>query len=149
MEIVKYPDEILKTKCEEIKVFDRLIEYYVDEMIKTMIANGGIGLAANQVGLNARIFVMSAVLDNASMGMPLALINPVIVEQHGTTNIAEGCLSAPGKVRTLNRSNYVRIKFQDKIGMHREVELYGINAVCAQHEIDHLDGVFFLEKGAS
>lgn len=149
MKVLRYPDDLLKTKCEEIKVFDRMVEYWSDEMIKTMLANGGIGLAANQVGLNARMFVMIPILSNVSKGLPMTLINPEIVHQEGNANMPEGCLSAPGRVATLPRANKVRVKFQNLLGMEVEREFEGINAVCVQHEIDHLNGIFFLEKERS
>lgn len=143
--IVKYPDPILSTPCSPVefgattRTFD--LEATLDEMIQIMRAENGIGLAANQIGLGVRMFIM--------LDQKLKLwefINPEIVDREGHIQINEGCLSAPGAFVQVPRAQTVTVKAQNRKGEEFTVICEDVEAVCIQHEMDHLDGIFYLEK---
>jgi peptide deformylase len=118
-------------------------EYLIMEMMKTMFQNGGIGLAAPQVGIAKRIFVM---------GTPeksYACINPEIISGEGEIKEIEGCLSYPGLYLHVKRFEKIKVKYQNILGETKEEEFDGIMARCFQHELDHLNGVCFVEKVAN
>ena len=145
MKVYKYPDEMLKMVCyQEVKSFDSEIHQILDEMAKTMLEGNGIGLAANQVGYALRMFVM---LDKET-GEVIDVINPKVTHWTDDMKIAnEGCLSAPGLFLNIARHRWIRVEFQDRNGEDCVAELDGIEAACFQHELDHLNGIFFLDKG--
>ena len=143
MEILKFPHPSLFEKCVEVTVFGPELKALLGAMAEAMIKYNGVGLAANQVGLHYRMFVMRDKHDHI-----VNLVNPVIIAlSDSPANIKEGCLSAPGEFFLLSeRKQWVQVEFQDEKGhTHRRVfeDLY---AVCVQHETDHLDGVCFLES---
>lgn len=138
---VKYPDPILTTKCALVVSFDKVLHDLLDGMREHMKLENGIGLAANQVGYSARVFVMEDQKKKV-----WEFINPEIVERDGHQAIDEGCLSAPGVSVQVPRAQTVMVKAFDRSGNEFKVVCEGIEAVCIQHEIDHLDGIFFLEK---
>lgn len=138
---VKYPDDILKQRCFEVTTFDEKLHVILDEMAELMKAEKGLGLAANQAGYRVRAFVM---VDQK--GKVWEFINPQITEKEGFIQINEGCLSAPGVFVQVPRAQTVTIKAQDRSGQEFTVVCQDVEAVCAQHEIDHLDGIFYLEK---
>lgn len=147
MNIVKYPNPILNEVCEKVNAFDSTLACLLNNMVTTMLENDGIGLAANQVGINARMFVMIEYMKSGTFSLPLDIINPEIVESDGIAYLKEGCLSAPGTYMIIaSRANHIRLRYQNRFGRFMEKDFYGINAVCVQHEMDHLDGIFFLEK---
>lgn len=141
LRIVKFPDPILSQKCEEVTSFDVKIHKILDEMAELMMKNNGIGLAANQVGINKRMFIM---ID--SRGKVVEFINPEITDKDGSSNELEGCLSLDNFFIKCNRAETVTVKAQDRHGAFFTVYAYGIESVCIQHECDHLDGVFFISK---
>ncbi len=144
MRTVKYPDPILTTPCPEFKfgtMSDADLFHILDEMAAHMKAEKGIGLAANQVGHSIRVFVM---LD--AKQKIWEFINPTIIERSGGVQLNEGCLSAPGVVVQVPRFQTVTVKAYDRTGAEFTVVCEDLEAVCVQHELDHLDGVFFLEK---
>lgn len=147
LKILPYPDERLLTTCEEVITFDSELHAVIDQMKHIMVNANGIGLAANQVGYMKRVLVMSIKIGN-TLSSPLELINPKIVERsEKSAGLSEGCLSAPGlfyQVQT--RAESIKVQYQDRFGQTHVGEYTGINAVCVQHEIDHLDGIFFFEK---
>ena len=108
-----------------------------------MKANNGIGLSGNQVGLKDSIFVM----EHSVLGR-LDIVNPQILStSEESANISEGCLSAPGEFVVLKeRKNNIKVRFQDETGLFKELELFGIDAVCFQHEYDHLQGISHLQS---
>lgn len=138
---VKYPDDLLKTRCQEVTSFDEKLHTVLDEMAQIMRSENGIGLAANQAGYLARAFIM---LDNK--GKLWEFINPRIVESEGFQQINEGCLSAPGVFVSVPRAASVTVVAQNRNGEEFKVVCFEIEAVCIQHELDHLDGIFYLEK---
>lgn len=145
MEILKFPHPALLTPCKPVTVFGLELKVMLDSMFETMVQNNGIGLAANQVGLDYRMFVMLGI-----NGGCCYIINPEIISKSNIiSNFQEGCLSSPGeKITTNNRSIWVRIKFQDIQGDSIIFTFEGIHAICVQHEIEHLEGKSFLQSEA-
>jgi len=143
--IVKYPDPRLKQRALPVKVVDDEIRRLVDDMAETMYAAPGVGLAANQVGVLLRVFV----IDTSTEDEPSELrvfINPEIVETSGTLVWEEGCLSFPGVTEEIRRAEHVRVRALDRDGKPFELEADGLLAVAIQHENDHLNGVVMLDK---
>lgn len=138
--LVKYPDELLNKKCEEVKVFSPDLDELLNSMKTIMLENNGMGIAANQVGSDKRIFLM-----NTKQGI-YEFINPKIVSREGTQFIEEGCLSAPGVFLQIPRTEQIIVEAQDRTGTIFTILAVDLEAVCIQHEIDHLDGVFYFEK---
>jgi peptide deformylase len=143
LQVVKYPAAILKTKTDAVAEVNDEIRKIVDDMIETMYADNGMGLAANQVGINKRIFVMD---DSEKMDQPLCYINPEVVEARGEVELTEGCLSFPGVYVKIIRPDYVKVKALDRNGKEFYKESVGYGAHCILHEIDHLDGITFIDK---
>lgn len=141
MQILKYPNVALSTKCELVTLFDTELHNTLDAMVPLMLDNAGIGLAANQVGILKRFFIMKD-----SKGKVWDFINPKIIDQEGFIQLNEGCLSAKGVFVQVPRSQTVTIHAQDRFGEFFTVICNDLEAVCALHEIDHLDGEFFLSK---
>lgn len=141
--IVKYPNPVLKQTCEPVTEFSSELHAQLDEMLPLMKANNGMGLAANQVGITKRFFIM---LDKK--GQLHEFINPVLVEGEPVAGaqINEGCLSAPGVFVQVPRLSVVTVRAQNRHGEEFTVVAEGVEAVCVQHELDHLNGEFFLEK---
>lgn len=141
MKILQFPHPTLLEPCEEVVSFDSELIGMLDSMWETMKKNNGVGLAANQVGIPLDMFVM-----NGPKGR-LNLINPYIAASSiALANLKEGCLSAPGEMIVVpGRKEWVQIIYQDEKGNGQSIILKGIQAVCAQHEIEHLDGKSFME----
>lgn len=140
--IVKEGDDILRKTCRPVGEITERIQTLVDDMIETMNDAGGVGLAAPQVGVLRRLFVVD-IGDG-----PMVLINPEIVEMKGEQTGEEGCLSLPGKAETVTRANYVKIKGLDREGNEVEYEGTELLARAFQHENDHLDGILYVDKAA-
>lgn len=139
--VVKIPAPVLRQKAEVVGKIARKHALLAEDMIRIMKRANGVGLAAPQVGVGSRIFVM------APEGMrPIAMINPVIVKAQGEQIGQEGCLSIPGLYGDVKRAEYVEIEAQDTRGRTFRYELEGMPARVAQHEIDHLDGILFIDK---
>ncbi len=138
-----YPDPILKTKCAPVTTFDTALATLVEDMIHTMYEEEGIGLAGPQVGITTRICVVDVSEDGQGV---TEFINPEIVAKSGNTSIEEGCLSIPGYREFVDRKEKIKVKAQKRDGSPFEVEAEGILAICLQHEIDHLDGVLFVDR---
>lgn len=143
MEILKFPNPLLFEKCSEVSVFGPELKVILDHMWDTMKAAPGLGLAANQVGLLFRMFVMEGPSADR-----LYLVNPKILRRSIlSANLKEGCLSAPGDLLLLSeRASWVEVSFQDETGKEHKKVFKDIWAVCVQHEIGHLDGESFLES---
>jgi peptide deformylase len=143
--ILKYPEPRLKQVAAPVKEVTDEIRQLVDDMAETMYAAPGVGLAANQVGVLLRIFV----IDIAGEDEPSALrvfINPEITDMSGTQTWEEGCLSFPGVTEEIRRAERVHVKALDRDGKPFELEADGLLAVAIQHENDHLNGVVMLDK---
>lgn len=154
LHIIKYPDPYLKTKATEVDLSNGVseeVETLISNMVETMYAEAGVGLAAVQVGSDKRIFICDVPTEIDENEKPIqgpnlvAVINPVIVEKEGTQKFDEGCLSVPGINAEVKRAEFVVIEGFDKDGDPIRLEGEGLLAVCFQHEIDHLDGIVFLD----
>tara|TARA_B100001063_G_scaffold240295_1_gene265083 strand:+ start:26 stop:550 length:525 start_codon:yes stop_codon:yes gene_type:complete len=143
--IVIEPDPILRKKSESLEKVDDEIREFLDDMLETMYAAPGIGLAAVQVGILKRIIVIDISKDKEKKD-PLFLINPKIISRSKKTSVyEEGCLSLPGHFAEIERPAECQIKFVDYNGKEKELTANGLLATCIQHEVDHLNGVLFID----
>ena len=146
--ILEAPHPLLKAKAEPVDAGDPTLRRLADDMLETMYAAPGIGLAAPQVGVLKRLFV--ADLADKKKGeepAPIILLNPEIGWQSDEeVALEEGCLSLPGQFADVLRPRAVRVRYQDLEGAAREIEAEGLLARCLQHELDHLDGVLFIDR---
>lgn len=145
MKILVYPHEILKTKATPVERIDGALQKFIDDMIDLMYRAKGVGLAANQVGRPIRLFVMD-VSGAEEPPNPIVIINPVITEVDGSEVAEEGCLSVPNYSSKLKRAARVEVKGFDRHGKEICFESQGLGARCIQHEIDHLDGICFVDR---
>jgi peptide deformylase len=142
--ILKYGDQGLTTKAEAVTSFDDSVRQLVDDLVETMYAAPGIGLAATQVGIPLRVLVVDTSAGRKACEL-VALVNPEIVERSGTQLEEEGCLSVPGFNATVLRPTRVTLRGVDADGNERTVEGRDLAARAFQHEMDHLDGVLFVD----
>lgn len=143
--ILIHPDPRLKKACAAVPAVDDRVRALVDDMLDTMYDAPGVGLAAPQIGVDARVVVMDCAPKDAPHA-PLALINPEIVWASETLNDhEEGCLSIPDVYAPVTRPAAVRVRFLDREGALCEAGFEGLWATCAQHEIDHLNGRLFID----
>jgi peptide deformylase len=144
LKIHHYPDPVLKKMAVPITDFDEALRQLAHDMAETMYAAPGIGLAAPQVGISKRLTVIdcSSREEEASL---LVLINPEIVEREGESYEEEGCLSVPEYYAKVSRSAVVKVRFQGLGGETHLIEAQGLTAIACQHEIDHLDGILFVD----
>ncbi|TLM65475.1 MAG: peptide deformylase [Deltaproteobacteria bacterium] len=145
LRIRHYPDPVLKQKAERITAFDGELRRLADDMLETMYAAPGVGLAAPQVGVSRRLIVLDCSPKDGEK-QPLIAVNPEILTREGECCEEEGCLSVPEYYAKVVRSEKVTVRFQDLDGVTRQLEAGGLWAVCFQHEIDHLDGVLFVDR---
>ncbi|WP_430473518.1 peptide deformylase [Thalassospira lucentensis] len=144
-EILIVPDPRLKKECEPVTDVNDEIRQLLDDMLETMYAAPGIGLAAPQIGVMKRVVVMD-VSDEEEKSKPLKLINPEIIWESGEMAVyQEGCLSIPDQYADVERPAEVGMRYLDENGKEHEIEADGLLATCIQHEIDHLDGVLFTD----
>lgn len=141
LQLVYYPDQILKTPCEPVTEFNEELHAQLDQMREIMKANNGIGLAANQVGISKRFFIMQD-----KNGKIWDFVNPKITDEEGLIQINEGCLSAPGVHVQPVRAETITVHAQDRNGEAFTIIAEAVEAVCIQHENDHINGVFFFDK---
>lgn len=140
--ILEFPDERLRKKAAVVEEITPDIVNLIDDMLETMYAAPGIGLAATQVNVQQRIIVMDL---SEEKNQPLVLINPTLASKAGTEESEEGCLSVPGFYEKVTRAESVVVNAMDKNGDTIRLEADGLLAVCIQHEIDHLDGKLFVD----
>jgi peptide deformylase len=144
-EIMKYPEEVLKRKTVTVTSFDQDLQTLIEDMIETMYAAPGIGLAAPQVGSSKRLAVID--ISSGENKFPLlVLINPVIVSYEGEIEFEEGCLSLPEYTAKVRRAEKVVVKSLDREGRSTEIEATDLLAVALQHEIDHLEGMLLIDR---
>ena len=142
-----YGDPVLRQKAAEVKVFDDALRGFVADLRETMRAYNGVGLAANQVGVLQRVAVVDVPLDEeGARRAAYALVNPVIVARESSEASDEGCLSIPGIFEEVSRAYRIRVRFQDEMGREATVDAEGYLARAIQHEVDHLDGVLFVDR---
>ena len=139
--VVKIPNEVLRTVAPEVAKVTKKTEQLIDSMIRIMKKANGIGLAAPQVGVSTRVIIIAT-----EEMKPLALINPKIIKSEGSYTGEEGCLSIPGIYGDVTRPEFVTVQALDRQGKQREFELEGMAAKVLQHEVDHLDGILFVDK---
>ena len=134
------PDPVLRQKARQVKSFDKSIDKLIDEMLETMHSASGVGLAAPQVGIPLRVIVISIPEEEE-----LALINPQIVRRTGERLVNEGCLSIPGYFAQVRRAELVRAKGLDRTGKEIRLRADDLLAQALEHEIDHLNGVLYVD----
>ena len=143
--IVIEPDPILREKSVKLEKVDDELRTLLDDMLETMYAAPGIGLAAVQIGILKRLIVIDISKDQEKKS-PLFLINPEIIFKSKKTSIhEEGCLSLPGHFAEIERPAECQVKFIDYNGKKKELQANGLLATCIQHEIDHLNGILFID----
>ncbi len=140
--ILQYPDPRLRNRSKTVKQVSFKIRQLVDDMLETMYEAPGIGLAAPQVDCFERIVVIDL---SENRDRPLVLINPEIVESSGAEEVEEGCLSVPGIYEMVERAQRIRVRALNRDGNRFELEAEGLEGVCIQHEIDHLEGKLFVD----
>lgn len=159
MTILKYPDPFLKIKAARVDELDGQIKTLIADMIETMYEANGIGLAAPQVGAAKRVIVLDVPDERHDEGEEddrprrrvkgknlVALVNPEVVSSAGSVIFEEGCLSLPGETANVERASDVRVKGLDREGRPLEFDAQGLFAIALQHEIDHLDGILFIDR---
>ncbi len=142
LKILEFPDPKLRTKAKPVAEVTDEIRELAENMLETMYAAPGIGLAATQVDVHLRLLVADVSTDKVE---PLVLINPTITAKDGVEVMEEGCLSVPGFYEEVERAETIKVRAQDRAGEWFEMAADGLLAVCIQHEIDHLDGKLFVD----
>ena len=140
--ILEFPDTRLRIRAEPVERFDEELKRLIADMVETMYAAPGVGLAGTQVNVHRHIFVMDT---SAEKNAPQAYINTEILERDEVQAADEGCLSVPAIFEPVRRATRVRVRSQDADGQVFERELTGLAAVCVQHEMDHLAGKLFVD----
>jgi len=147
----EYPDPILHQKAQSVAKIDDEIRLFLDDMLETMYADRGAGLAAPQVGVSKRMIVLDAEQKededgHHQKGHPMALINPeIIYKSEEKILFCEGCLSLPEQRADVERHQKIKVRYQDTNGSVKEIEAEDYLAVILQHEIDHLDGILYID----
>ncbi|MCI5544087.1 MAG: peptide deformylase [Azospirillum sp.] len=147
LKIFEYPHPVLKQKSEKVSKIDAELHRLLDDMLETMYAAAGVGLAAPQVGVLKRVVVIDiSHEDEGEKRSPLYLVNPEIIWHSEEESCQfEGCLSLPDQSAEVNRFKQVRVHYQDYDGKEKEISADGLLAVALQHEIDHLDGILYID----
>jgi peptide deformylase len=147
LEIKKYPERVLAKKASPVERINGELQRLIDDMIETMYAAPGIGLAAPQVNISNRLLVIDISHREEEKKIPLiVLINPEIVEEEGLIESEEGCLSLPGYVANVQRAEKICVRGLDRSGKPVEIEGEGLLARALQHEIDHLNGTLLIDR---
>ena len=143
--ILTEPNKILREKSIKVEQVDENLQKLMDDMLETMYAAPGIGLAAIQVGVLKRIIVLDIAPKDKPKN-PMYFINPEIVtKSENSSTYEEGCLSVPGQFAEIDRPDRCHIKYLDYYGQPKEIKAEGMLATCIQHEIDHLEGILFID----
>ena len=140
--ILRFPDERLRLKARTVDSFDDELSKFVDDMLETMYYENGIGLAATQVGSDKRLMVVDI---SEHKDAPMCFINPQITKRDGETSMTEGCLSVPNFTADVKRALRISVSALDRNGKPFELDAEDLLAICIQHEIDHLNGVLFID----
>ena len=147
-EILLYPDPFLGRKAAPVAAVNDRVRVLIRDMFETMYAAEGIGLAATQVGVGKRVIVLDVSPVDETLA-PMAVVNPEIVMRSGSVTGAEGCLSVPGVQGEVRRAETVEVRGMDEQGNPLRIRAAGILSRALQHEIDHLDGILFIERASS
>jgi peptide deformylase len=145
LEILKFPHPLLKKACKDVETIDEGTKKFIQDMVETMYAANGIGLAASQVGVSKKIIVLDVSPMDPQHDL-IALINPEILAGEGEIDHEEGCLSVPDCFEKVRRKEKVRARAMTADGKTIELNAEGILAITMQHEIDHLNGVLILDR---
>lgn len=140
--ILEYPDPRLRKKAEPVAAVDDAVRQFANDLLDTMYAANGVGLAATQVDVHKRIIALDV---SEARDQPLVLINPEILKSEGNAVNEEGCLSLPGIYDKLARATNIRVRALGRDGRPFELDADGLLAVCIQHEMDHLEGKVFVD----
>ena len=144
-QILTEPNEILRKKSLPVDNVDKDLQILMDDMLETMYAAPGIGLAAIQVGVPKRVIVLD-IEQKEGQKKPLFFVNPEIIQKSkNLSTYEEGCLSVPGQFAEIDRPDKCHIKYLDYYGEKKEINAEGMLATCIQHEIDHLEGILFID----
>jgi len=148
--ILIYPDPILKKVCAPVAGLDEAIAGLIQDLLDTMRAGpGSVGVAAPQIGVTRRVCtvdVSGSKLGRESNHGLLVMINPEIIKQEGAATMREGCMSIPDYTGDVERATCITVRFRNGDNVLREIETSGFEAVAIQHEMDHLDGILFLDR---
>ena len=142
LSILHYPDSRLRTVAKTVEVVDDTVKALVKDMFETMYDAPGIGLAATQVDRHQRIIVIDL---SEEKDQSMCFINPEIIEKDGEIDWEEGCLSVPDYYQCVKRANHIKVRALNERGETFELEADGLLGVCIQHEIDHLNGILFID----
>jgi peptide deformylase len=142
LQVLHHPDPRLRIKAAPVALVDDEVRSLAADMMETMYAAPGIGLAATQVNVHRRLLVVDV---SETHDQPLCLINATLLQKEGIERMEEGCLSVPGVFEEVERAERIRVRFQDLEGRAVEQDADGLLAVCIQHEMDHLEGKLFLD----
>ena len=144
-QILTEPNRILRQKSMPVEKVDKDLQKLMNDMLETMYAAPGIGLAAIQVGIPKRIIVLD-IDQKEGKKSPMCFVNPEIIEKSiNNSTYEEGCLSVPGQFAEIDRPDQCRVKYLDYYGESKEINAKGMLATCIQHEIDHLEGILFID----
>lgn len=147
-DIVIWPDPRLREQTRPVETFDEELRELLDDMVESMYAADGVGLAAPQIGVGLRIFVVDTQPDDPT-SPPVCFVNPQVLEADGETLFEEGCLSVPGEVVDVPRKTHLMVEAVDGDGRPFQVEAEGLLAIALQHELDHLDGRLIVDHLSS
>ena len=143
LEVLTWPDPKLREVAQPVGVVDDSMHAFVRDLFDTMYAEGGVGLAATQVGVARRVVVVDCGEETPS---PIALINADIIAREGTIMWQEGCLSVPGVTAEVERAEKITVTYLDETGDRKTLQAEGLLSVCIQHELDHLDGQLYIDR---
>jgi peptide deformylase len=141
--ILEYPDPRLRIKAKPVTDFDSTLSRQIDDLLDTLYATNGIGLAASQVNLHRQLLVIDI---SEGRNQPQVFVNPRIVSRQMTAMVEESCLSVPGVAGNVARAARIDLQYQDRHGAAHALNADGVLAVCLQHEMDHLDGTLFVDR---
>jgi peptide deformylase len=140
--ILEYPDPRLRIRAKPVATVDARIQRLIEDMLETMYAAPGVGLAATQVNIHEHVLVLDV---SQERNQPMALVNAEILTREGVAEGEEGCLSVPGVFDLVDRAARIKVRALDREGQPIELEADGLLAVCIQHEMDHLEGKLFVD----
>lgn len=148
LEILKYPDKRLRKQCESVQDFGSQFQTEIDQMFETMYAAPGVGLAAIQVGIFKRFFVMDVGISEGEVikRNPMVIANPNILLKEGEVVWEEGCLSCPELIIPMTRAKKIEIEYQDRNGKKEKLTAEDLMSVCIQHEMDHMNGILIVDQ---
>ncbi|WP_297571354.1 peptide deformylase [Helicobacter sp. UBA3407] len=148
LEVITYPNSILRQISKPVESFDSKLHLFLDEMYEIMLAKNGVGISAIQVAKPIRALLICIPDEEGNQHKEdlLEVINPEIVEKDGEIVFSEGCLSVPEFYEDIKRANTIKVVYQDRFGKPQEIVAQDYLAVAFQHEIDHLNGVLFIDK---